>query len=102
MGTPMLVIHGEKDYRVPIGEGLRLSYELLTRSALPAADDGSSPHQVLYFPSEGHWVLAPQHAKVWYQVVTASSPGTYSLSRHSPRRSSAEPNLDHRTVSTHR
>jgi dipeptidyl aminopeptidase/acylaminoacyl peptidase len=69
--TPMLVIHGDKDYRVPIGEGLRLWYELLADSALPAADDGSSPHRFLYFPSEGHWVLAPQHAKLWYQVVTA-------------------------------
>ncbi len=69
--TPMLVIHGDKDYRVPIGEGLRLWYELLSRSGLPAADDGSSAHQFLYYPSEGHWVGAPQHAKIWYQVVTA-------------------------------
>jgi dipeptidyl aminopeptidase/acylaminoacyl peptidase len=69
--TPMLVIHGDKDYRVPIGEGLRLWYELLADSALPAAADGTSPHEFLYFPAEGHWVLAPQHAKVWYQVVTA-------------------------------
>jgi dipeptidyl aminopeptidase/acylaminoacyl peptidase len=69
--TPMLVIHGDKDYRVPIGEGLRLWYELLSQSGLPAGDDGSSAHQFLYFPSEGHWVGAPQHAKIWYQVVTA-------------------------------
>ena len=69
--TPMLVIHGDKDYRVPIGEALRLWYELLTESGLPAADDGTSPHQFLYFPSENHWVLSPQHAKIWYQVVTA-------------------------------
>lgn len=69
--TPTLVIHGDKDYRVPIGEGLRLWFELLTRSALPAADDGTSPHRFLYFPTEGHWVLAPQHAKIWYQVVLA-------------------------------
>jgi dipeptidyl aminopeptidase/acylaminoacyl peptidase len=71
ISTPMLVIHGDKDYRVPIGEGLRLWYQLLAESALPAADDGTSPHQFLYFPTEGHWVLAPQHAKIWYQVVTA-------------------------------
>ncbi|MCW2511589.1 MAG: dipeptidyl aminopeptidase/acylaminoacyl peptidase [Mycobacterium sp.] len=71
IATPTLVIHGDKDYRVPIGEGLRLWFELLTRSGLPAADDGSSPHQFLYFPTEGHWVLAPQHAKIWYQVVLA-------------------------------
>ncbi|HET6732041.1 S9 family peptidase [Mycobacterium sp.] len=69
--TPMLVIHGDKDYRVPIGEALRLWYELLSESGLPAADDGSSPHQFLYFPSENHWVLSPAHAKIWYQVVTA-------------------------------
>ncbi len=69
--TPMLVIHGDKDYRVPIGEALRLWFELLTESGLPAAEDGTSPHRFLYFPSENHWVLAPQHAKIWYQVVTA-------------------------------
>ena len=69
--TPMLVIHGDKDYRVPIGEALRLWYELLTESGLPAADDGTSPHRFLYFPSENHWVLSPQNAKIWYQVVIA-------------------------------
>ncbi|CAA0134871.1 Dipeptidyl-peptidase 5 [Mycolicibacterium vanbaalenii] len=71
IATPMLVIHGDKDYRVPIGEALRLWYELLSRSALPAGDDGSTAHRFLYFPSENHWVLNPQHAKIWYQVVTA-------------------------------
>ena len=69
--TPMLVIHGDKDYRVPIGEGLRLWYELLTRSGLPAGDDGQTEHRFLYFPDENHWVLTPQHAIVWYQVVSA-------------------------------
>ncbi len=67
--TPMLVIHGDKDYRVPIGEALRLWYELLSRSGLPAAADGTTVHRFLYFPSENHWVLSPQHAKIWYQVV---------------------------------
>ena len=69
--TPMLVIHGDRDYRVPIGEALRLWFELLTESGLPAAEDGTSPHRFLYYPSENHWVLSPQHAKIWYQVVTA-------------------------------
>ncbi|GAA1180550.1 S9 family peptidase [Ornithinimicrobium humiphilum] len=69
--TPMLVIHGDKDYRVPIGEGLRLWYDLLSRSGLPAAEDGSTVHRFLYFPRENHWILAPQHAKVWYEVVSA-------------------------------
>jgi dipeptidyl aminopeptidase/acylaminoacyl peptidase len=66
--TPMLVIHGDKDYRVPIGEGLRLWADLAARAE---AEDGTMPHRFLYFPSENHWVLGPQHAKVWYQTVLA-------------------------------
>ncbi|GEL96060.1 S9 family peptidase [Cellulomonas composti] len=69
--TPMLVVHGDRDYRVPIGEGLRLWYELLSRSGLPADETGRTPHRFLYFPDENHWVLAPQHAIVWYQTVVA-------------------------------
>ncbi|OBK64076.1 alpha/beta fold hydrolase [Mycolicibacterium fortuitum] len=71
IATPMLVIHGDKDYRVPIGEALRLWYELLTHSRLPADENGDSPHGFLYYPTENHWVLSPQHAKIWYQVVIA-------------------------------
>ena len=66
--TPMLVIHGDKDYRVPIGEGLRLLAELAARAE---AEDGEMPHKFLYFPDENHWVLTPQHAKVWYETVLA-------------------------------
>ncbi|OLT14709.1 peptidase S9 [Serinicoccus sp. CUA-874] len=69
--TPMLVIHGDKDYRVPIGEGLRLWYELLSRSGLPQAEDGTTPHRFLFFPQENHWILKPQHATVWYATVSA-------------------------------
>ncbi|WP_277207469.1 S9 family peptidase [Isoptericola croceus] len=69
--TPMLVIHGDKDYRVPIGEALRLWRELLADSGLPADDDGATAHRFLYFPTENHWVLTPQHAKVWYAGVLA-------------------------------
>jgi dipeptidyl aminopeptidase/acylaminoacyl peptidase len=67
--TPMLVIHGDHDYRVPIGEGLRLWSELLSQSGLPADANGETQHRFLYFPNENHWVLTPQHAKVWYQVI---------------------------------
>jgi dipeptidyl aminopeptidase/acylaminoacyl peptidase len=66
--TPMLVIHGDKDYRVPIGEALRLWAELAARAE---AEDGEMPHKFLYFPTENHWVLTPQHAKIWYQTVLA-------------------------------
>ena len=66
--TPMLVIHGDKDYRVPIGEALRLWWYLLSQSK---AEDGASPHKFLYFPDENHWILKPNHAKVWYATVLA-------------------------------
>ncbi|MCW2724933.1 MAG: peptidase [Frankiales bacterium] len=63
--SPMLVIHGDKDYRVPIGEALRLWWDLNARVADPAA----SPHRFLYFPDENHWILTPQHSALWYRVV---------------------------------
>ncbi|AOS62546.1 S9 family peptidase [Actinoalloteichus hymeniacidonis] len=58
--TPMLVIHGDRDYRVPIGEALRM-YHDLTRHGVPA--------RFLYFPTENHWILTPGNAKVWYETV---------------------------------
>jgi dipeptidyl aminopeptidase/acylaminoacyl peptidase len=66
--TPMLVIHGDKDYRVPIGEALRLWWELLSRSG---DENGSSPHKFLYFPDENHWILKPGNAQAWYATVLA-------------------------------
>jgi dipeptidyl aminopeptidase/acylaminoacyl peptidase len=60
--TPMLVIHGDKDYRVPIGEALRLWYDLQKRAV---------PSRFLYFPDENHWVLTPGNACVWYETVIA-------------------------------
>jgi dipeptidyl aminopeptidase/acylaminoacyl peptidase len=66
--SPMLVVHGDRDYRVPIGEGLRLWTELNTQFA---AEDGTLAHRFLYFPDENHWVLKPQHAVVWYETVFA-------------------------------
>ncbi|WP_369138962.1 S9 family peptidase [Modestobacter versicolor] len=60
--TPMLVVHGDKDYRVPIGEGLRLWYDLQKRGV---------PSKFLYFPDENHWVLTPGNAQVWYETVLA-------------------------------
>jgi dipeptidyl aminopeptidase/acylaminoacyl peptidase len=66
--TPMLVIHGDKDYRVPIGEALRLWWDLLSRSK---EEDGSSRHKFLYYPDENHWILKPGNAKIWYATVLA-------------------------------
>jgi dipeptidyl aminopeptidase/acylaminoacyl peptidase len=60
--TPMLVIHGNKDYRVPISEALRLWWDLSRRGAQA---------KFLYFPDENHWILTPGNARVWYETVFA-------------------------------
>ena len=60
--TPMLVIHGELDHRVPISEALRLWTDL-RRHDVPA--------RFLYFPDENHWILKPQNARLWYETVLA-------------------------------
>jgi dipeptidyl aminopeptidase/acylaminoacyl peptidase len=60
--TPMLVIHGDKDYRVPIGEALRLWWDL-RRSEADA--------KFLYFPDENHWILKPGNIVAWYETVLA-------------------------------
>ncbi len=64
--TPMLVIHGDRDYRVPVGQGLALWWALTSGHD---GDESDLPHRFLYFPDENHWVLSPQHAIVWYETV---------------------------------
>jgi dipeptidyl aminopeptidase/acylaminoacyl peptidase len=60
--TPMLVIHGDRDYRVPIGNALWLWADLV-RHGVEA--------KFLYFPDENHWILTPGNATVWYETVFA-------------------------------
>lgn len=62
MSTPMLVIHGEKDFRVPVTQGL-MCYNLLKGKGVPA--------RLVYFPDENHWVLKPQNSRFWYREVHA-------------------------------
>lgn len=69
--VPMLVIHGDKDYRVPISQGHALWYDLLTFSATPKDEHGRTRHRFLYFPDEGHWVLGRGNAQVWYETFLA-------------------------------
>jgi dipeptidyl aminopeptidase/acylaminoacyl peptidase len=56
--TPTLVIHGELDYRVPVGQGLQL---------FTALQMNKVPSKLLLFPDEGHWILKPQNSLLWYQ-----------------------------------
>ena len=58
--TPMLVIHGERDYRVPVGQGL-LIYGALKAKGVPA--------RLVYFPDENHWVLKPKNSLLWYREI---------------------------------
>jgi dipeptidyl aminopeptidase/acylaminoacyl peptidase len=58
--TPTLVIHGQLDFRLDVGEGMQL-FTTLQRLKVPS--------KFLYFPDEGHWVLKPQNSGLWYQTV---------------------------------
>jgi dipeptidyl aminopeptidase/acylaminoacyl peptidase len=58
--TPMLVVHGQLDYRLDVSEGFQL-FTTLQRLKVPS--------KMLYFPDEGHWVLKPQNSRLWYQTV---------------------------------
>jgi dipeptidyl aminopeptidase/acylaminoacyl peptidase len=60
--TPTLVIHGEKDYRVPISEALSL-FESLQRRNVES--------ELVVFPDEGHWIMRPRNVAVWYEAVTS-------------------------------
>jgi dipeptidyl aminopeptidase/acylaminoacyl peptidase len=60
--TPILVIHGDKDYRVPVGEALRMWSDLTEHSKVA---------KFLYFPDENHWILKPGDLPVWYETVFA-------------------------------
>lgn len=56
--TPMLVIHGGKDFRVPETEGMQ-AFQVLQLKNIPS--------KYLYFPDEGHWVTKPQNGVLWYR-----------------------------------
>jgi dipeptidyl aminopeptidase/acylaminoacyl peptidase len=57
--TPMLIIAGERDYRVPYTQSLEL-FNTLQRQNVPS--------KLVVFPDEGHWILKPQNAQFWYKT----------------------------------
>ncbi|OON67997.1 prolyl oligopeptidase family serine peptidase [Hymenobacter sp. CRA2] len=57
--TPILVIHGGKDFRVPEGQGME---------AFGSAQLRGIPSRFLYFPNEGHWIQKPQNSVLWNRV----------------------------------
>ena len=60
--TPMLVIHSDLDFRVPMTEGMQV-FTVLQRQGVPS--------KFLSFPDEGHWVLKPGNSEFWHQTVFA-------------------------------
>jgi dipeptidyl aminopeptidase/acylaminoacyl peptidase len=58
--TPILIIHGEQDFRVPVGEGMQL-FTAVQRKGVES--------KLVIFPDEGHWILKPQNSKFWYDTV---------------------------------
>jgi len=58
--TPMLIIHGEKDYRIPVTQGLG-AFTVLQQRGIPS--------RLLVFPDENHWVLKPRNSLQWHQEV---------------------------------
>jgi dipeptidyl aminopeptidase/acylaminoacyl peptidase len=58
--TPMLILHGERDYRVPVTQSLEL-YGVLTAKGVPA--------RLVYYPDENHWILKGANSKHWYGEV---------------------------------
>ncbi len=55
--SPMLVIHGELDYRVPVAHGFMV-YNIYKNMGLEA--------RLVYYPDENHWILTPQNSLFWY------------------------------------
>ncbi len=60
--TPTLVIHGEKDYRIPYSQSL---------AAFTALQQQGVESKLLVFPDENHWVLKPKNSIQWHQTVFA-------------------------------
>jgi dipeptidyl aminopeptidase/acylaminoacyl peptidase len=60
--TPMLILHGQLDFRVPYLEGVGAFTALQTRGV---------PSRMVLFPDEGHWIGKPQNAVLWYGEMIA-------------------------------
>jgi dipeptidyl aminopeptidase/acylaminoacyl peptidase len=58
--TPMLVVEGGRDYRVPLEEAIS-TFTVLQRQGVES--------KFLYFPDENHWVLKPQNSVLWHDTV---------------------------------
>lgn len=60
--TPMMLIHGERDFRIPYVQSL---------GAFTALQNRQIPSELLIFPDENHWVLSPRNSLAWHRAVYA-------------------------------
>ena len=60
--TPMLVVHGQLDYRIPVEQGIG-AFTALQRRGIDS--------QLLTFPDENHWILKPHNSVLWHDTVNA-------------------------------
>ncbi len=60
--TPMLIIHNDLDFRVPVSQGHEL-FTTLQRLGIPS--------KFINFPDEGHWVVKPKNSEYWHKEVFA-------------------------------
>ncbi|MFB9009624.1 alpha/beta hydrolase family protein [Xanthomonas arboricola] len=60
--VPMLVIHGQQDFRIPVEQGLA-AFTALQRKGIDS--------KFLYFPDENHWVLKPDNSVLWHDTVNS-------------------------------
>jgi dipeptidyl aminopeptidase/acylaminoacyl peptidase len=58
--TPTIILHGERDYRVPVTHGLEYYMTLKLKGV---------PTRLVYFPDENHWILKPQNSVLWHREV---------------------------------
>ncbi len=80
--TPALIIHGQLDYRVPVGQAFELFRTLQSRQV---------ESRLIYFPDENHWIMKPNNSIFWYQQVQEwmtrfAEPGPKAPPRQSRRR----------------
>ena len=60
--TPTLILHGERDYRVPVTQSFALHHMLVGKGV---------PSRLAIFPKENHWILKPQAAEIWWNEIAA-------------------------------
>ena len=68
VATPVLITHGNRDYRVPISEALRMWWDLV--SGWNGSPE-TMPHRFLQLTGENHWVLTPSNSRAWNEAVLA-------------------------------